>query len=118
MQQAQYMGGYSLTYNIWGEITDHAHGWYIDSLAKYGLLAFIPFLMVMLNTMKGLNKEKDRILASFMGLLLLVYLLHMGFDDYNFNFFVLIIMIIDGIVKQRSITQKSGKGIKIILKGQ
>lgn len=91
-----YGAGYKITYNLWSEITDHAHGWYIDSLAKYGLMSFVPFVFVVLCTIKNINRIRNGKVATFVGMMVLVYLLHMGFDDYNFNFFLLIIMIVDG----------------------
>jgi len=102
--------GYPLTYTRGSLFTDHAHSWYLDTLAKYGLMGFIPFMLLIIIVIRRINSFQDKYFASFICLLLAAYLLHMGFDDYNLNFFVLILMIIDGISsKEKSNKQNRNK---------
>lgn len=75
--------------------TDHAHSCYLDSLAKYGLAYMAFFALIIWQSAGSITRIRDKSLRTLITLLMSVYLLHMGFDDYNLNFFILLIMIID-----------------------
>ena len=87
-------GGYKLVYNIWDGVTDHAHSWYLDTFAKYGVISLVAFALIIITVLNKLSCIRYKPLRCYLGLFFMVYLLHMGFDDYNFNFFVLIVMIL------------------------
>lgn len=89
--------GYQLEYKIGELVTDHAHSTYLDMFSKYGIVAFIPFIFLIYLTIKNTYRIKYAPLKCYIGLFLVVYLFHMGFDDYNFNFQIFILMLVNYI---------------------
>lgn len=73
----------------------HAHSEYINCLAKYGLLPFMFFVISLVLVCKKINKMKDRKAKALLSALMFVNLLHMAFDVFNYNFTLLMIILLD-----------------------
>lgn len=86
--------GDNLIFQVGYRITDHAHSIYIDMLAKYGLIPFIVFIVLIYKAVEIIKRNNIESFATIKYLLLAIYLLHSGFDDYNIHFLILIIMLI------------------------
>ena len=72
-----------------GVETDHAHSQYLNRLAKFGLLhmAFLAASLAVL--IRRLMRSRKILLVNVIGSMLVIYLLHMAFDDYSYTFFLL-----------------------------
>lgn len=73
--------------------TDHAHSQYIDRVAKYGIIPMIFLISIIISTVNKIKYPVSSRFSRCLGVLFSVYTLHMGFDDYNFNFFILLVML-------------------------
>ena len=88
--------GENLVYTLRGGLTTaHAHSQYLNRLAKYGIAPFVFFVVSLVVLERRLESSVDRLLTCLMGSFLVVYLLHMSFDDYTYNFFLLLMMIVN-----------------------
>lgn len=87
--------GDKLTFVIGTNTTDHAHSWYLDTLTKYGVFTLTFFLAIVGCTYRNISHIKYKPLRCYIGMFLLVYLYHMGFDDYNFNFAIFSILVVN-----------------------
>lgn len=85
-------------HNYSGVIQHSAHSQYLDRLAKYGIIAFILFIVVIIRTEKKLCIAKNRNIASVFGLIYTVYVLKMGFDTYDFKLLIMVIYLIEEII--------------------
>ena len=101
-------------YNYSGYVQNSAHSQYLDRLAKYGIIAFSTFLYSIVNIEVILNQAKEKHLASIMGLLFSVYLLRMGFDVVNFDYFICIAYLISEVTCFQKDKQKNGKSLIFI----
>lgn len=78
-----------------GVQTPHAHSQWMDKLAKYGLLPAMFVSLTIYLTFHRIRKHTDQYQATVYGLLLLIYLFHMSFDTYNYNFFTMFLIVIN-----------------------
>ena len=86
--------GNGITFSLGPIVTDHTHSTYLDMFAKYGIIVLLLLLWTIRCTLKYLAKIIYKPLKCYLGLFFLIYLVHMGFNDYNYNFFVIIVMLI------------------------
>lgn len=85
-------------FNTSGVIQHSAHSQYLDRLAKYGLISFIFFLLLIFRTECDLCKAKNKTIASVFGVVYAVYILKMGFDTYNFRLFIMVTYLIEELM--------------------
>lgn len=78
-----------------GREASHAHSQWMDKLAKYGILPAVFVAPTIYLTFHRIRKHKDKYRATIYGLLLLIYLFHMSFDTYNYNFFTMFLIVIN-----------------------
>ena len=82
--------GHMLEYFLGSGIsTPHAHSQWMDKLAKYGSVQFVFLILFVSKTFKNGCKCPTRRKACVIMSLLLIYMLHMSFDTYNYDFFTL-----------------------------
>ena len=87
-------GGENLLFTLKnGATTNHAHSQYLNRLAKYGLVPFIFLVISLACLVKRLMQSRKILFFNFTGCMVAVYLLHMSFDDYSYNFFLLTVLI-------------------------
>ena len=70
-------------HNFSGIVQYSAHSQFLDRLAKYGLIPFIPFVASFVYMEKQLMFTKLKKMSSMLGLFIALYLLRMGFDVYS-----------------------------------
>ena len=75
-----------------GVITDHAHSYYLDSLSKYGVASQVFFFITVFNIVRYISRFPNKRVGTYIGLLIAIYLLFMGFNDYNYNFMIVIFL--------------------------
>lgn len=84
-------------YNRSGTLQFSAHSQFLDRMAKYGSVDLIMIISVIVCVANRLNRFSNRKLAVFFSLLLAAYFLRMGFDVYNFNYFIIIMLLLNYI---------------------
>ena len=91
--------GSELTFTLANmQTTTHAHSQWLDKLAKFGIIPMVFLVNAVLYTFIRARKSPDRKKANFMCGMLLIYMLHMSFDTYNYNFFTMFIITINMIL--------------------
>ena len=85
--------GSDLSFKLMKQIVTHAHSQYLNRLAKTGGVPFVLMAASVIAVIRSLERSRDRLLSALMGALLVIYMLHMGFDDYTYNFFTLILLL-------------------------
>ena len=85
-----------------GDVTNHAHSQYLNRLAKYGLVPFVFLAGSLAVLTERMTSARRTLLMNLIGSCLIVYLLHMSFDDYSYNFFLLTVMIANYIASGNS----------------
>ncbi len=86
---------------VWsGEITRQAHSQYLDKLAKFGILPFIFLVAAIIKIFGSIRKCNDKNKMNLLATMLLIYMFHMAFDTYNYNFYIIIIIILNSFVHQ------------------
>ncbi len=91
--------------------TAHAHSQYLDKLAKFGFPQLIALIVTLAILVTRVHKNADKRQSRMMGLMLLIYMLHMSFDTYNYNFFVAAIVVVNWLVRSENILQIQFVGI-------
>lgn len=92
--------GASLRYQtVWANnITQHAHSQYLDKLAKFGIISF-SFLAIALTKLFRKICQCDNLRqVNILAAMVLIYMLHMAFDTYNYNFFIIILITLNSFV--------------------
>lgn len=86
--------GGEIIYTLASKVTTpHAHSQWLDKLAKYGIVPMLLLGFVVLRTFLMARKTADRTKANLLCGMLLIYMLHMSFDTYNYNFFTIVIIV-------------------------
>jgi O-antigen ligase len=104
--------GSEIIYTLVNKVTTaHAHSQWLDKLAKYGIIPLIFLVFVVLRTFiksrKTVNREKANLLCG----MLLIYMLHMSFDTYNYNFFTLFIIVANCIMDDETVQQPESEKV-------
>lgn len=82
-----------------GRIASHAHSQWLDKLAKYGLLQAIALILSLYITFRRAARASNKNEVNVGILLLLIYMLHMSFDVYNYNFFTMFLIVVNYLTK-------------------
>lgn len=100
--------GASLEYKtVWLNIkTQHAHSQYLDKLAKFGIFSFIFLIIALVKLFRKINKCINLYQINLLATMVLIYMLHMAFDTYNYNFYIIILVVLNTFVKQNFQTQR------------
>ncbi len=99
-----------------GTVTNHAHSQYLNRLAKYGAVPFIFLILGLFVLFRRLLFAKKKLLFNLIGTCVVIYLLHMCFDDYSYNFFLYTVMTAVGL-SSGDIKGKASAGVTdIVLK--
>lgn len=90
--------GSVLSYTAYSGIeAGHAHSQFLDRLARYGILPAIMLVCLIVKTYTKVPKCHNIKKANLLSILLLIYMIHMSFDSYNLNFFIICIFIVNCI---------------------
>lgn len=88
--------GYDTVFTLLGgTVSSHAHSQWLDKMAKFGIVQAIPLFMMLYYTFVKAGKHPDRLKGNMIAVLLLIYMLHMSFDTYNYNFFTLFVIVVN-----------------------
>lgn len=91
--------GYYSTFTLrGGTVSNHAHSQWMDKLAKYGIVPMIPLFIMLLRTFAKAGKSPEKLIGNMLAVLLLIYMLHMSFDTYNYNFFTICVIVINSLL--------------------
>lgn len=86
---------------VWpGEITRQAHSVYLDRLAKFGILPFMFLVVAIIKIFGSIKKCNDKNKINLLATMILIYMFHMAFDTYNYNFYIIIVIILNSFVRQ------------------
>lgn len=90
--------GSEIVFTLPSRVTSaHAHSQWLDRLAKYGIIPMILLVFVVVRTFYYSRKTVNRGKANLLCGMLLIYMLHMSFDTYNYNFFTLFVIIANNV---------------------
>jgi len=98
--------GWDITFTLrGGEISSHAHSQWLDKLAKFGLVQAVFLAGIVYLTINNARKCKVKWKGNVLAFLLLIYMLHMSFDTYNYNFFTMFLIVINNVLLPEHTTQ-------------
>lgn len=94
--------GYNISFSLGTIHTDHTHSTFLDLFAKYGVITLIAFMVMIIVVYKDILRIKYKPLGFSLGMFFLIYLFYIGFNDYNYNFIILTIMLLHGFSNEIS----------------
>lgn len=83
-----------------GVQTPHAHSQWMDKLAKFGAVQGVFLVAALWQLLRQVKTGKDRLKLYTLSFMLLIYMLHMSFDTYNYNFFTMFILVINSLSRK------------------
>ena len=87
-----------------GVLATHAHSFFLDMLAKFGIIGFLAFCIMPISALKQINKQKDKELRILNNLIISVLFIHSVIDHLMIYNFVLFLATAEGVL--RSLTRE------------
>ena len=86
--------GNTVVYDVWGisgfSTTNIAHCYYLDIIAKYGIITGVCLLLTIVYVLYELDNKTNKFVSYSLGIGFIILLLHSIFDDLNFYIFLLL----------------------------
>lgn len=100
--------GASIEYRtVWPTIkVQQAHSQYLDKLAKFGLVSFSFLVLVLIKLFGKIRQCNNFGQINILAIMVLIYMIHMAFDTYNYNFFIIIFITLNSFIRQNICIQK------------
>ena len=101
--------GDGIPFRINNSIANHAHSEFINCLAKYGIIPFLLLVLSLFIISKRLKKIQNKKYIALLSGLMFINLLHMSFDVYNYNFTIMMVLLINSVYvnqKQESVLEQ------------